>query len=175
MLSLIEAVERLLLRLGIASGFATLLITLVVVVDVSARAIFSSPLDMATELSEFLLVVLVFLGLAAAQQNRQNYAIDVASRHLPLALQILLENLGYLFSLVLVAVLAWLSTKQAYSAFQRGEAGFGIIAFPLWPARFLLALGLWLLALQFVCDLLRYLLGAPRAPSSGESTIGSHE
>lgn len=175
MLSLIEAVEKLLLRLGIASGFATLLITLVVVVDVAARAIFSSPLDMATEVSEFLLVVLVFLGLAAAQQNRQNYAIDVASRHLPLGLQLLLENLGYLFSLVLVGVLAWLSTKQAYSAFQRGEAGFGIVAFPLWPARSLLAMGLWLLALQFVCDLLRYLLGAPRVAAQDEMKIGSHE
>jgi TRAP-type C4-dicarboxylate transport system permease small subunit len=175
MLSIIEAVELLLLRLGIASGFATLLITLVVVIDVAGRAIFSSPLDMATEISEFLLVVLVFLGLASAQQNRQNYAIDVASRHLPLSLQHLLENLGYLFSLILVGVLAWLSTKQAYSAFQRGETGFGIVAFPLWPARFLLAVGLWLLALQFVCDLLRYLLGAPRASTNGASTIGSHE
>jgi len=175
MLSLIEAVERLLLRLGIASGFATLLIMLVVVFDVTARAVFDSPLDMATEISEFLLVALVFLGLAAAQQNRQNYAIDMASRHLPIGLQLLLEHLGYLFSLVLVGVLAWLSTKQAYAAFQRGEAGFGIIAVPLWPARLLLAIGLWLLALQFVCDLLRYLLGAPRAPAQGEAKIGSHE
>jgi len=175
MLPIIEVVEKLIARLGIASGFATLLITLVVVADVAARAAFSSPLDMATEISEFLMVVLVFLGLAAAQQNRQNYAIDVASRHLPTGLQNLLENLGYLFSLGLIGTLAWLSTKQAYSAFQRGEAGFGIVAFRIWPARFLLALGLWLLALQFVCDLLRYLLGAPRAPADSETKIGSHE
>lgn len=173
MLPLIQAVEGLLLRLGIASGFATLLITIVVVLDVAGRSLFNAPLDMSTEISELLLVVLVFLGLAAAQQNRQNYAIDIASRHLPQGLQLLVENLGYLFSLALVATLAWLSTKQAYSAFLRGEAGFGIIPFPIWPARFILAIGLWLLSLQFVCDIIRYLIGAPRVPE-GES-IGSHE
>ncbi|MDX2157882.1 MAG: TRAP transporter small permease [Hyphomicrobiaceae bacterium] len=174
MLQLIEAVERLLSRLGILSGFATLLITLVVVLDVAGRAIFSAPLHMSTEISELLLVVLVFLGLAAAQQNRQNYAIDIASRHLPQGLQLLVEHLGYAFSLVLVGVLAWLSTKQAYSAYERGEAGFGIIPFPIWPARFILAIGLWLLAVQFLCDILRYLMGAPRVAVEGESP-GSHE
>lgn len=171
MLQLIEAVERMLARLGVLSGFATLLIMLVVVADVAGRALLNAPLHMSTEVSELLLVMLVFLGLAAAQQTRQNYAIDIVTRHLPTGLQLLVEHLGYLFSLVLVAVLAWLSTKQAYSAFERGEAGFGIIAFPIWPARFILSIGLWLLALQFVCDILRYLMGAPRLVES----TGSHE
>jgi len=173
MLQLIGAVERLLMRLGIVSGFATLIITIIVVLDVAGRSLFNAPLHMSTELSELLLVVLVFLGLAAAQQNRQNYAIDIGTRALPQGLQVAIEHLGYLFSLVLVAVLAWLSTKQAISAFERGEAGFGIIPFPIWPARFILAIGLWLLALQFVCDILRYLMGAPRVVEGGAG--GSHE
>lgn len=173
MLQLIEAVERLLLRLGIVSGFATLIVTIIVVLDVAGRSLLNAPLHMSTEISELLLVVLVFLGLAAAQQNRQNYAIDIGTRALPQGLQVAIEHLGYLFSLVLVAVLAWLSTKQAFSAFERGEAGFGIIPFPIWPARFILAIGLWLLALQFVCDILRYLMGAPRLVEGGAG--GSHE
>jgi TRAP-type C4-dicarboxylate transport system permease small subunit len=171
MLHLIESVEWLLLRLGVVSGFATLLITLLVVVDVAGRSALSAPLHSATEISELLLVVLVFLGLAGAQQSRQNFAIDVFSRHLPEGLQHLLEMLGFVFSLALVALLAWLSTKQAMSSYDRGEAGFGIIPFPIWPARSILALGLWLLALQFACDILRYFLGARRVDTTG----GSHE
>ena len=175
MLSFIEAVEGSLSRLGIVSGFATLVITLVVVIDVAGRSLFNLPLHMSTEISELLMVILVFLGLAAAQGNRQNFAIDIASRHLPMSLQLLVEMLGYLFSLVLVAVLAWLSTKQAYSAFERGETGFGIIPFPIWPARFILALGLWLLAVQFLCDVFRYLIGSPRVAAENEAKPGSHE
>lgn len=174
MLSLIEAVEWLLLRLGVLSGFATLIVTMVVVADVAGRAIFNAPLHSATEVSELLLVVLVFLGLAGAQQRRQNYAIDVASRHLPVPLQNILETLGYAFCLVLTLGLAWFSTKQAISSYGRGEAGFGIISFPIWPARFVLALGLWLLSAQFVCDILRYLTGNQRMSNAGD-TSGSHE
>ena len=175
MLPMIEAVERLLSRLGIVSGFATLLITLVIVVDVAGRALLNAPLHMSTEISELLMVVLVYLGLAAAQQNRQNFAIDIASRRLSASLQLLVEMLGYLFSLVLVATLAWLSTKQAYSAFERGESGFGIVSFPIWPARFILALGLWLLALQLLCDVFRYFLGAPSKLPGNEADPRSHE
>lgn len=176
MLPLIEAVETWLARLGAASGFATLIVMLVIVADVAGRSLLSQPLHMGTEISELLLVVLVFLGLAAAQQKRQNYAIDIATRNLPGKLQLAIEHLGYVVCLAMIAVLAWLSTKQAISAFSRGEAGFGIVPFPIWPARFILAIGLWLLALQFVCDLLRYLINAPRTPAEdGSSTIGSHE
>jgi TRAP-type transport system small permease protein len=174
MITLIETIESLLMRLGVASGIATLLITVVVVVDVAGRAIFNNPIHGATELAELLLVAMVFFGLAAAQQGRQNYSIDIATRHLPAFLQALVELLGYIVSLAIVAVLAWLSTKQAFVSFERGEAGFGIIPFPIWPARFVLAVGFWLLALQFVCDILRHLVGQPRI-STQASNSGSHE
>ena len=175
MLPLIEAVERFLSRLGIVSGFATLIIMLVVVTDVAGRAMLNLPLHMSTEVSELLMVILVFMGLAAAQGNRQNFAIDIATRYLPANQQALVEMLGYLFSMLLVILLAWPSTKQAISSFDRGETGFGIVAFPVWPARFILALGLWLLAVQFLCDIFRYLLGVPREIAGGESKPGSHE
>lgn len=175
MLSLIEAIEWLLLRLGVLSGFATLIVTLVVVTDVAGRSLFNTPLHSATEVSELLLVALVFLGLAGAQQKRQNYAIDIASRHLPGPLQNALETAGYLFCLVLTVGLAWFSTKQAISSYGRGEAGFGIIPFPIWPARFILSIGLWLLSAQFVCDILRYLTGNLRVTAADDAISGSHE
>jgi len=175
MLPLIEAVEWLLLRLGVLSGFATLIVIIVVVVDVAGRFLFNAPLHGGTEMSELLLVALVFLGLAGAQQNRQNYAIDVVTRHLPDSLQNALELGGYIFCLVLSLGLAWFSSKQAISSFERGEAGFGLIAFAIWPARTLLALGCWLLALQFVCDIVRFITGNQRAARTGDAIGGSHE
>jgi TRAP-type transport system small permease protein len=174
MIQLIEVIERALMRLGVASGIATLLITVVVVVDVAGRVIFNNPIHGATELAELLLVGMVFFGLAAAQQGRQNYSIDIATRHLPPSMQGLVDLLGYIVSLGIVAVLAWLSTKQAFVSFERGEAGFGIIPLPIWPARFVLAVGFWLLSLQFVCDILRHLVGQPRILTQASSS-GSHE
>lgn len=175
MLALIEVVERLLARLGIASGLSTLLITLIVVVDVAARGLLNQPIHGATELCELLLVAMVFFGLAAAQQERQNYALDIAVRHLPGSVQSFLELVSHLFCLGLVLVLSWLSTKQAISSFERGEAGFGIFPFPIWPARFVLAIGFWMLAAQFLCDTIRHVMRRPRLVSKDGAGAGSHE
>ncbi len=168
MFSIIDRLERLLLRLGVVSGFATLVIMLIVCVDVAGRFLFNAPLHSGVETSELLLVSLVFLGLASAQQQRQNFAIEVVSRHLPARAQRGLELLGYVVCLVIVVLLAWPSTVQAISSFERNEMGFGIVAFPVWPARILLALGLWLLSLQFAFDVLRLLAGRPRVSTEPE-------
>lgn len=162
MIALVERFERMLLSLSIISGFATLLIILIVVVDVAGRFLLNLPFHSGVELSELLLVILVFLGLAAAQQQRQNYSIDILTRHFPAWLQEIFEIAGYVACLLIVVTLAWPSSKQAIASFQRGEAGFGIVPFPLWPARVILAVGLWLLAAQFICDIYRHVLGMPR-------------
>jgi TRAP-type C4-dicarboxylate transport system permease small subunit len=173
MIALIERVERGLLALSILSGFATLLIIIVVCADVAGRFMFNSPMHGGVEFSELLMVVLVFFGLAAAQQQRQNYSIELLTRMFPEWAQKLLELIGYVTCLAIVILLAWPSSKQALQSFERGEAGFGIVPFPLWPSRVLLAVGLWLLAVQFSCDIYRFLVGQPRviAPTAAEKAM----
>lgn len=161
-MAFIELIERLLVRLGIISGFATLIIMVIVVIDVSGRAIFNAPFHSGVEISELLLVSLVFLGLASAQQKRQNFAIEILSRYLPPRAQKGLVLIGYVVCLVIVVLLAWPSVNQAISSFNRNEMGFGIVAFPVWPARILLALGLMLLVVQFAIDILRLATGRER-------------
>ena len=163
MTALVELVERLLVRLAIISGFATLIIMVIVMIDVTGRAAFNKPLHSGVEISELLLVSLVFLGLSGAQQQRQNFAIEIFTRHLPAPVQTAFELAGYIGCLAIVILLAWPSTIQAISSFDRNEMGFGIVAFPIWPARIVLAVGLWLLAIQFLCDIYRILTGQQRA------------
>jgi TRAP-type C4-dicarboxylate transport system permease small subunit len=166
MIALIERVERGLLALSILSGFATLLIIIVVCADVAGRFMFNSPMHGGVEFSELLMVVLVFFGLAAAQQQRQNYSIELLTRMFPEWAQKLLELIGYVTCLAIVILLAWPSSKQALQSF-------GIVPFPLWPSRVLLAVGLWLLAVQFSCDIYRFLVGQPRviAPTAAEKAM----
>lgn len=164
---LVGVLEAGLARLGIVSGFGTLLIMIIVCADVAGRTLFNAPFHSGVEVSELMLVCLVFLGLAAAQQQKQNYAIDILTQHLPAWLQRGLELVGYVACLAIVVMIAWPSSKQAITSFNRGEAGFGIVPFPVWPARAILALGLWLLALQFVFDIFRLLTGT-RAAGSGD-------
>lgn len=175
MFRLFDRIESLLVRLGVLSGFATLVIIVIVCIDVAGRAVFNAPLHGGTELSELLLVSLVFLGLGAAQQQRQNFAVDVLVRHFPERVRRGFDLFSYLVCFGLVVALAWPSTKQALASFERGESSFGIVAFPVWPARAILAIGLWLLAVQFASDIYRLLTGRrnPRSPGIESAASGS--
>lgn len=149
--------ERLTLQLGTLSGFATLAIMVAVTLDVCGRFFFNAPIPGANEFSELLLVAMIFLGLAAAQQQRQHFAIEIAIQHLPPSIKRWFVLGGWLVSLAIVGLLAWLSAKQAWASMLRDEASYGMIAFPIWPARIVLAFGLALLALQFAIDIARML------------------
>lgn len=162
MFNFIDRVERFFLKLGAVSGFATLLIMITVCVDVVGRSLFNAPLHAGVETSELLLVSIVFFGLAAAQQRRQNFAIDILNSVLPKSVQRFLEYLGLLLCLIIVVVMAWPSSVHALTSFNRNEMGFSLVAFPIWPARILIALGFWLLAAQFAFDLLRLIFNQPR-------------
>lgn len=151
--------ERLTLHLGALSGFATLAIMVAVVLDVAGRFLFNAPIPGANEFSELLLVAMIFLGLAAAQQQRQHFAIEIAIQRLRPSIRRWVELGGWLVSLAIVGLLAWMSGKQAWTAMLRGEASYGVIPFPIWPARVVLAFGLGLLALQIALDILRLLRG----------------
>lgn len=146
-------------QLGALSGFATLAIMVVVVLDVAGRALFNSPLPGGNEFSELLLVGMIFLGLAAAQQQRQHFAIEIAVQHLPPRARRYVEIAGWLVSLALVGLLGWLSAQQAWASMLKAEASYGTISFPIWPARMVLAFGLGLLAVQFAVDIVRRVRG----------------
>lgn len=145
------------LRLGAVSGFMVLLAMLVIVADVAGRSLVNKPLPGATELAVLFLVSLIFLGLAAAQHNRQHYIVDLVINLLEPRLKRWVEIITLFLSLIVVGVFAWYSGKQAWLSTLQSEVGYGSVAFPIWPARGLIAFGFVLLALQFVSQIFRLL------------------
>jgi TRAP-type C4-dicarboxylate transport system permease small subunit len=161
---------RLTIQLGTLSGFATLAMMVVVVLDVGGRTFFNTPIAGGNESCELLLVGMIFFGLAAAQKQRQHFAIEIATQHLPAAAQRWVKLFGWLVSFAIVGLLAWVSAKQSWTSMLRGEASYGTISFPIWPARMVIAVGLGLLALQFALDTVRLLGGEDRpGPDSSHS------
>lgn len=158
---LVGLLEKLALHLGALSGFAVLAMMVVIILDVGGRAMFNLPVAGGNELSELLLVGLIFLGLAAAQQRRQHYTVDIAMHLFGPTARRVLDIGGLLLSLAVVALLAWLSAQQAWTATVQGEASYGTISFPIWPARIVIAFGLGLLALQLAIDIIKAARGVP--------------
>lgn len=167
-------IERFTRQLGVLGGFATLMVMIVIILDVAGRTFFNAPIPGGNELSELLLVVLIFLGLAAAQQGRNHYTVDIVTHLLGPVAQRRLETIGMVVSLLVVGLLAWLSAKHAWQAMLQGESSYGTISFPIWPARVVIAFGLGLLALQLIIDIVKTLcsLDRPAEDDTPTSPVG---
>lgn len=147
---------RLSRSLGVGSSIAVLAITLAIVIDVAGRYLFNAPIDGASEFAVTSMIAVVYFGLMAAQRSNGNFRVDMLVRVLPAVVQQVLEILWRIVTVVVLLLLAWLSTAEAVVSTQMGEASFGTIAFPVWPARILLAIGLWALTSQMLFEIAQH-------------------
>ena len=148
--SVLDRVSRV---LGLASSFAVIAITLAIVADVTGRYLLNAPIDGASEFAVTAMIAVVYLGLMAAQRNSGNFRVDMLLRVLPAGAQQALEIFWRLVALAVLVLLAWLSTREAILSTEMGEASFGTIAFPVWPSRILLSIGMWALTAQLLLEL----------------------
>jgi len=138
--------------LGLASSIAVMVITVAIVADVLGRSIWTTPLDGASEFAVSALIVVVYFGFAAAQRSDSNFRVDMLIRLLPPLAQDVLEVLWRLIAVAVIGLLAWLTSGEAVNSVEMLEASFGTIAFPVWPSRILLAVGMWMLAAQLLLE-----------------------
>lgn len=158
-MKLLRALERFNIFMGVASGLAIFLITLIVVADVALRAIFRHPIPGATELSTLLMVALIYLGLASVQTTKTNFRMEVLINYLPSGIARGLNFLTTVTAMVAISIIAWYTTQEAFHALSVQEMSYGAVSFPVYPARVIIAVGFVLLALQLLIDALFLLYG----------------
>lgn len=127
-----------------------------VVVDVSGRFFFASPIAGTLDYVRFMLAIVVFWGAAYVQLQKRQVRIDILVSRFPKTAQGVIDSITYIFSLVVVAIMTWqtgIYTMQTYASGHHPLATF----FPVWPSVALVTLGAGLLCLALVQDLLNSL------------------
>lgn len=114
----------------------------------------SRPVPAAFEFMATMMVVTVFLAVSLGQSRRGHIRVEVIVNRLPPALQKAANVLQYVLSALLFGLIARFAWPAAMHSFNVGEYAPGIINFPIWPARFILAFGASLMTLQCLFDLL---------------------
>jgi len=142
---------------AIASGVALLLMMVVGAVDVIGTnldivGLDSRPLPAAFEFMETMMVVSVFLALSLGQARRIHIRVEVLVNLLPGLLRASCDVLQHVASFAFFVLIAWYGWRSAYTNFLVGEYAPGVINFPVWPARIVLAFGASLMALQCLLD-----------------------
>ncbi|MGC8811410.1 MAG: TRAP transporter small permease subunit [bacterium] len=133
----------------------TILIVMMVLVsaDVLGRYTCNAPLQGTNEVVEFLMVGLFYFTVSHAQALRTHIRVEFLLTYLSPRLRIKLEILCHLLGLLIFTLIAWQSWRAALQAWKLGETTFGVILFPLFPAKILVPLGSFLFCLRLGKDI----------------------
>lgn len=138
------------MMVSMASCFLMVIIT---VADVLSRHFLKRAIAGVFELNEVLMVMVVFLGLGIAQEEkahiRAELLISRASIQVRRWFDIFAHSVGFLFW----GVIFIQSISKAWDSFLTREYKEGLIKFPVWPVRWALVIGVLLLCLQLLSDI----------------------
>ena len=104
-------------------------------VDVVLRYVFNAPLPEMFQLTEFMMVGVVYLGIAYVQQLKDHIKIEIATQWMPRKGQDILDLFGNLVGLFIFGLITWQTGRQAWEAWDTQDYTMGIVQFPLWPAK----------------------------------------
>lgn len=116
--------------LGLGSGIIVLVVSLLIVYDVLARALFSQPTIWALPVSQYLILVMVFLGTAFCFQEDGHVNVEVIVDRLKPGVKKSFTVLGYLMSIVYVLVLLWYTAKLTFLSFTMSWTTIGSFPVP---------------------------------------------
>jgi TRAP-type C4-dicarboxylate transport system permease small subunit len=137
------------IRLATAVGIVVLiLVALVGTLDVLTTRFLDHPIAGAIKLSEAGLVLILFLGIAAATFNRSHVRVDILVTRLTTPPRRVCHAIACLFSAAFFALWTWQVWFLAAQSWTIRETATGLLSYPLYPIKFILFLGLLIAMLE---------------------------
>ncbi len=140
---------------GAVAGAATLGLTVMVAAGVVARRVFNAPFLFVEELSGYVVLAIVFLGLAHTLRVGGHVRVELVIDSVGGAARTALRGAAIVLAGVWAVVFLLAATYQVSEFYTQGILSFAYLQTPLWvPGSFMVVGGL-LLTLQCVALLLR--------------------
>lgn len=141
-----SSTNRIAMILSVIAALSTIALMASVIADVISRRSGNGSLPGMMELSESLLVIMTFLGMAQAERVSAHVRTTLLTDRLPGVARIWLLAGAYVIYFVIVAWWTYASILRAIESTQKAEYRTGILEFPVYPARIVLAVGMVALA-----------------------------
>lgn len=119
--------------------------------DVIGRRFFGRPISGAVELSEYMLVVVILLGLAYTQQVKGHPRVTLVTSRLPVLLQAVLEVIMAILGLLIISIVIWQGWVLATGRMSTIVSD--VLRIPQLPFRLLVSVGGALFLLELLVDL----------------------
>ena len=143
--------SSLLTYLGAFALFAMMLLT---TADVVGRYIFNAPILGVFEVTEFMVLILIFSFIAYTQSRKAHVSVDLLVTHLPKRIQVYVDLFNHAVCLLLMALITWMGVERALEMMETGEASPNL-GVPDYPFVFFLVLGCAVMCIEYIRDLIR--------------------
>lgn len=126
------------------------------VINVAFRYFFDRPIKGILEITELLMVIIVFFALGYTAMLKGHIVISILTHQLSELAQAIGDSIAYFISLVFCCLIIWQSFVQSQISRQHNDI-IGAIDIPVFPFYYVLVLGSALMALVFLANLLESL------------------
>jgi TRAP-type C4-dicarboxylate transport system permease small subunit len=141
---------------GILGAISLILLSLLTVSDVILRFFFNSPIVGSYELTEYLLIPIVFFAIPWATKEKSNVRVDLIVGGFRKRRRAMLYAISCVLSIMVTFVFAWFTIPQAFYIHKvRIESE--MLEIPAYPFYFLTALGFFILFFILIDNLIDFI------------------
>lgn len=151
--------------LAYAGASALFVMMVLTTADVVGRYLFNSPILGVFELTEFMVLILIFSFLGYTQSRKSHVSVDLVLAQFPERVQNFVEIFNHVICLALMALITWMGFQKALELMEVGEASPNL-GVPDYPFVFFLVLGCMVMCIEYIRDLI--LLVVKRKEGAGE-------
>ena len=154
--------SRLLTYIGAAALFLMMCLT---TVDVIGRYLFNTPILGTLEMTEFLVLIVVFSFLAYTQSEKSHVSVDLVVLTLPAKVRGIIWIVNSILCFLLMAIITWRGVDKALELKEIGETSPNLMV-PNYPFVFFLVLGCGVLCVEYFRDIMDAFRKRKEGPAS---------
>jgi TRAP-type C4-dicarboxylate transport system permease small subunit len=128
-------------------GWLMLAMMILLVTDIVARTM-RKPLQGMAELSVFVMMIVIYLGLARCEEHKEHVNLEIVLNALPPLPRRIMEAFSYLLALGTVGLLFYAVGANAIHSYLSNEAIEGTVEMHIWPIKFIMVIGLLFFLVQ---------------------------
>ncbi len=155
-------------------GMVVAALTVVTIADVIGRYLFNHPIAGVYEVTQLMLVALVFTGVAAVQVGEGHIRVEILLQHIRSGrLRSAMEIAALTFGIVAFGLIGWQGLVGFLQAWRTHDYTMGLIEFPTWPAKVWIPIGSAMMCLRLVEQITQEIRKIVSAKASSSVGVGS--
>ncbi len=137
---------------AVVSSITVLIIMVLICFDAVTRK-FHVSVPGVYELVQYMMVLIIFGGLAYTESTGHNIRMDAVTSRLPKLTQRILDATGLTLCLVISIFIVISSVMGTVNSFSTNEVIGGLVNYPVWPGKIIVLIGMLALSFRFFLSL----------------------